>query len=222
MRILSFVLAVLAVSASTALAVQSEFSGRINVIDGDTVDVGLIRVRLHGIDAPERDQTCTAPDGRDWACGRWVSDQVRGAFQGRTARCQPVDVDRYGRTVARCDADGADMGQTLTRNGWAFAYRKYSRAYVGDETASRRAGLGLHASRVEAPAQFRKNRGKDGDDSARQDCAIKGNISASGARIYHSPGQRDYDRTVIHTGKGERWFCSASQARSAGWRAAKR
>ena len=36
------------------------------------------------------------------------------------------------------------------------------------------------------------------------------------------PGQHDYDRTVIRTDKGERWFCSAAQARAAGWRAAKR
>ena len=50
---------------------------------------------------------------------------------------------------------------------------------------------------------------------------IKGNISGNG-RIYHMPGQYDYARTRINTGKGERWFCSEAEARAAGWRAAKR
>lgn len=52
-------------------------------------------------------------------------------------------------------------------------------------------------------------------------CPIKGNIS-SGGHIYHTPGQRDYCKTVIDPNKGERWFCSAADAEAAGWRAAKR
>lgn len=53
-------------------------------------------------------------------------------------------------------------------------------------------------------------------------CVIKGNRSGSGNRIYHMPGQADYDRTVISESKGERWFCSETEARAAGWRRAKR
>jgi hypothetical protein len=53
-------------------------------------------------------------------------------------------------------------------------------------------------------------------------CAIKGNISGKGARIYHVPGQRDYERTGIREEKGERWFCSEAEARAAGWRPARR
>lgn len=54
-----------------------------------------------------------------------------------------------------------------------------------------------------------------------QDCKIKGNVSiASGERIYHVPGQRDYAGTVIRPEYGERWFCSEAEARQAGWRRA--
>ena len=49
-------------------------------------------------------------------------------------------------------------------------------------------------------------------------CLIKGNISASGERIYHVPGGRFYDRTVIDVARGERWFCSEAEAQAAGWR----
>jgi hypothetical protein len=55
-----------------------------------------------------------------------------------------------------------------------------------------------------------------------QDRAIKGNINDRGERIYHMPGGKFYTRTVITLGKGERWFCSESEARSAGWRRARR
>jgi hypothetical protein len=51
-------------------------------------------------------------------------------------------------------------------------------------------------------------------------CTIKGNISSNG-HIYHMPGQRYYNATIIDTAKGERWFCSVSEAEAAGWRAAK-
>ncbi|GAB3489159.1 hypothetical protein GCM10027572_10900 [Flexivirga lutea] len=52
-------------------------------------------------------------------------------------------------------------------------------------------------------------------------CNIKGNISSSGERIYHVPGQRYYNVTKISPAKGERWFCSESDAVAAGWRKAR-
>jgi hypothetical protein len=54
-------------------------------------------------------------------------------------------------------------------------------------------------------------------------CDIKGNVSIdSGERIYHVPGQRYYDETVIRQAYGERWFCSEAEARRAGWRKSRR
>ena len=52
-------------------------------------------------------------------------------------------------------------------------------------------------------------------------CTIKGNVSSSGERIYHVPGGRYYDGTVIDESAGERWFCSPAAAEQAGWRASK-
>lgn len=54
-------------------------------------------------------------------------------------------------------------------------------------------------------------------------CTVKGNISIeSGAKLYHVPGMEDYDGTIIHSGKGEKWFCSEAEAVAAGWRKAPR
>lgn len=50
------------------------------------------------------------------------------------------------------------------------------------------------------------------------DCVIKGNISSSGEKIYHVPGQQFYDATKIDITKGERWFCTEQDAVNAGWR----
>lgn len=50
-------------------------------------------------------------------------------------------------------------------------------------------------------------------------CAIKGNINSEGEKIYHVPGASSYSATQIDPGKGERWFCSISDAEANGWRA---
>ena len=59
------------------------------------------------------------------------------------------------------------------------------------------------------------------DLAAARECNIKGNVSTKGERIYHVPGQKYYDDTVIQSSHGERWFCSEEEARAAGWRRSK-
>ncbi|WP_257883621.1 thermonuclease family protein [Roseobacter insulae] len=196
-------------------------SGPLRVIDGDTVDVGGTRIRLFGIDAPEADQQCTTAQGTRWRCGAWVTSEVERVFGGRTATCEPLAVDRYGRTVARCHIQGQDIADVLVSAGLAFAYQRYSQDYVLAEKGAAVQALGLRASRVQAPSHFRETRAARREPSE-TGCDIKGNVASSGALIYHSPGQHFYARTHIHVGKGERWFCSAEAASKAGWRRSKR
>ena len=44
-------------------------TGRARVIDGDSLEVAGVRIRLFGIDAPERDQDCQDGNGKSYACG---------------------------------------------------------------------------------------------------------------------------------------------------------
>lgn len=213
------VLTLLVLFASSASA--AEIRGTVRVIDGDTLQVRGTRIRLHGIDAPETGQTCWTEQGTSWACGVWVTEQARQRLEGRAVTCSPLDIDRYGRTVARCFHDGADVAENLISDGLAFAYLRYSKAYAQTERDASARDAGLHAMRIQSPAQFRQNRSASSVSSV-QGCVIKGNISASGSRIYHMPGQRDYGRTRISKNRGERWFCSEVDAMSAGWRRAKR
>ncbi len=205
---------VVALLASPAFA---DFSGVVRVIDGDTIEVGQVTVRLHGIDAPEVDQTCETAAGQPFACGVFVSERVHSRYDGEFANCTAVTTDRYGRSVAKCTVNGRDMGEDIVLEGWAEAYRRYSMDYDLAEKSAQVRGVGLWAGSMQSPAEYRATRGDVAQDRS---CAIKGNISNSG-RIYHMPHNRDYGATRINEAQGERWFCSEAEAQAAGWRPAR-
>ena len=201
-------------------AAMAGADGAIHVIDGDTLRVGGVKIRLHGIDAPELDQTCRTEHGQAWACGRWVKEIVTDRLEGKVARCEALGTDRYGRMIATCTVDGRNINAVIVEDGLAFAYRKYSARYTGNERRARKRGAGLWAMQVQSPEQFRRAQSKAERPAQKSEksCNIKGNISSKGKRIYHVPGQKYYSRTRISSQKGERWFCSEAQARKAGWR----
>lgn len=215
----AFVLALLPLAAS------GDPAGIVRVVDADTWDVGDIRVRIHGIDAPEKGQMCERPDGTRWDCGRWAAAEAERRFGGRQADCETLDMDlRYNRVVARCVVGDQDAGRAMVTDGLAVAFRRYSWDYDLEEKSAAVAGTGIHAGRFERPSAVRAGRAMAGAAHTQSvsGCAIKGNLSSSGERIYHVPGQHDYDRTRISPRKGERWFCSEAEARAAGWRRARR
>lgn len=51
-------------------AAQETIVGRASVVDGDTIDIGKVRVRLQGVDAPERSQRCADGGGNVYRCGK--------------------------------------------------------------------------------------------------------------------------------------------------------
>ncbi|RUS63556.1 thermonuclease family protein [Pseudorhodobacter sp. E13] len=211
----ALVLFLLAVTPAQALTL----SGQAVVTDGDSLRIGAERIRLFGIDAPELKQRCD-PSGRNWACGKWAKDALQQIVSQGVLRCEAVEKDRYGRTVARCMVGQRDVAALMVRAGAATAFTRYSTDYVAQERAAKAEARGLWSGAMTAPGDYRQiaKRGS----TAPSGCVIKGNISAKGARIYHMPGQRDYAATKISPSKGEAFFCSEAQARAAGFRAAKR
>ena len=203
-------------------AAGAGISGVASVTDGDTLRIGPARIRLHGIDAPESAQSCSA-GGKTWACGEAATRALRGRIGRRPVECAERDRDRYGRIVAVCRVAGADVNAWMVDPGWAVAYRKYSTDYVSHETAAKRARRGVWRGDFVEPSRWRRGERLEATAGvAAGDCRIKGNISRKGTRIYHVRGGAFYARTRIDTAKGERWFCSEAQARAAGWRRAKR
>lgn len=124
-QILTLLLALLLAGVATAAEDTRDLpllEGRVTrVIDGDTLDVllasGRIRVRLHGIDAPERDQ----PGGAE--AGAWLRERM----MNRIVQLEPVSQDQYGRMVAIVHDGDEVVNQALVGSGWAWAYRYYMR-----------------------------------------------------------------------------------------------
>ena len=76
-------------------------SGRASVIDGDTLKIGQIPIRIHGIDAPEKNQVCIK-ENISWKCGVEATKLMRSLVMGSEVSCEKLDQDRYGRVVGRC------------------------------------------------------------------------------------------------------------------------
>ena len=130
--------------------------GTASVIDGDTLEIQGVRIRLHGIDAIEGRQTCTLPSGKSWRCGRDASFALADRIGRAPVTCHPRDTDRYGRVVAVCEQSGEDLNAWMVEQGWALAYRCYSKAYVKQEARAAAAGRGIWASEFQAPWDWRK------------------------------------------------------------------
>lgn len=130
--------------------------GHGRVIDGDTIAIGEVRVRLEGIDAPETDQKCVDGNGRDYLCGIAASKALRTLVGNENVSCHPVGKDRYGRVLGVClNASGADVNAELVRDGLAVAFRRYSMRYASVEDAARNAKAGLWSGKFEHPGCHR-------------------------------------------------------------------
>ncbi|HEX9767626.1 MAG TPA: thermonuclease family protein [Kiloniellales bacterium] len=130
-------------------------TGTARIIDGDTIVVAGERVRLHGIDAPELDQTFWC-EGRQLPCGTMAVAALEALIAGIKLRCEPVELDRHGRLVAKCfSSNGVDVGRRLVSAGWALAYRRYSMDYVEVEHEARVARRGMWRGKFIKPWLWR-------------------------------------------------------------------
>lgn len=120
-------------------------SGRASVIDGDTLEIQGKRIRLFGIDAPESSQQCVLGNDPAFPVGRRSALALDAFINDRPVRCEVVDIDRYQRQVAQCFVGGTDINATQVARGWAYAFRRYSEAYTGEEFSAAGMQQGLWA-----------------------------------------------------------------------------
>lgn len=207
---------------ASALALSSIVShamaaGAARVVDGDTLEIGGVTYRLHGIDAPEAGQTCEKRGGGKWACGKAAIAAMEDLV-AKGVTCDDRGADGYGRTIGVCKADGIDVNARMVETGNAWAFVKYSTDYASIESQAREAAVGVWQAQTEAPWEYRAHKWDVAKQEAPEGCPIKGNISKQG-NIYHTPWSPWYTKTKVSLKNGEHWFCSEEEAIKAGWRA---
>ena len=223
---------VLALWCFPATSYAQAILGQAQVIDGDSLRIGEVELRLYGVDAPELTQECFSDDG-PVECGTMAREALEGLIGGQAISCFPRDIDAFGRTVAQCRVSGSDLGEALVEAGWATAFQRYTSDYVRTEARARAAKIGVWQWQFQPPEQYRTSQLAADEEPTRarpsgasvsrsspqragnDQCVIKGNHSRRGEWIYHLPGMPYYDAT-----RPEAWFCTEAEAQAAGYRRA--
>ncbi|OSI22305.1 thermonuclease family protein [Bradyrhizobium canariense] len=147
---------VLTMFAVCSIVLAGQLTGRAKVINTDTLEINRTRVRLWGIDAPDKSQMCRDINGNPYRCGLRAVRDLEGFIAEREVSCLSVLQDESGRTMATCSADGMDVGEWLVRNGLAFDQTQSSTGpYQAAQRAADHAGLGLWSGSFAVPSLYR-------------------------------------------------------------------
>jgi endonuclease YncB( thermonuclease family) len=146
--------ALLGLAALVMLALPAPVrADRYQVYDGDTLEVvpgncllahfrlrcPTQRLRLTGVDAFERMQTCRDANGGLLYCGAIATGRLNQlvAMPGFGCQVDEEFVDRHAREFAVCFVGGKDVGAILVSEGLAFAYGRRTRYVAIEEEAKR-------------------------------------------------------------------------------------
>lgn len=211
-------------AAKTGTSEQTYYVSR--VLDGDTIEIdGGVKVRYIGIDTPE-----TVDPRKAVQCyGKEASNKNKELVDGKKVRLEKdvSETDKYGRLLRYVYLDSVFVNQYLVAEGFAKASSyppdvKYQEIFRAAEKSARESSKGLWGSCGSSNVQGAVTDTNNQTSSINSEtCTIKGNISSSKEKIYHLPGQKYYDKTVIDESKGERWFCTETDAQKSGWRKSK-
>jgi endonuclease YncB( thermonuclease family) len=129
--------------------------GFATIVDGDTLQLGGQRVRLHGIDAPEAGQSCEM-NRAAYPCGAEATARLIAIVARQQLSCTERSRDQYGRIVALCRLpDGTDIGRQMIKDGHALTYSPSSLGYWVDERRAQIARAGLWRGNFVEPQDWR-------------------------------------------------------------------
>src|SRR5262245_35946292 len=122
-------------------------TGSTTVVEGDTLDFRVNRIRIWGIVAPEARAACWR-NGQRWQPAAEAANALRECLKGTAVTCRVQRSERRwfrNRYVSECwTDDGRDVGACMVRAGWATDYSCYSGGHYRDlEAEAKNAGLGL-------------------------------------------------------------------------------
>lgn len=196
--------------------------GRASAIAGDIVRVDDRTIRLTGIEAPDRQQTCTGAGRKSWKCGEAARTALQTLVRGKRLTCTvAAKPDADGHLPGTCATDGRDIAAELVREGHVFAVSSLIGGHGAVEAEARQAKRGLWSGEAERPADYRAKIWEAARKAAPDGCPVKGTVTSAG-KVYVLPGDERYRTATIRPTRGERWFCTEDEAATAGWRPARR
>ena len=142
----------------------NKITGFAKVVDGDTIKINSKKIRLYGIDAPEKKQKCKKTYltisfmsfTKDYMCGEVSTKKLIKKINKQKLNCNILDVDRYKRLIGECFKRNINLNSWMVSNGYAVAYRKYSKKYVTDEINAKNNKLGIWQGKFEMPWDYRR------------------------------------------------------------------
>ena len=130
-------------------------SYEIKIIDGDTIHLNNEKIRFTGIDTPELKQTCSKNNEIIY-CGIQARQLLIDKIGKNKVNCFSEGKDQYNRTLAECFVNDLSLSRFLVREGYAFAYRKYSKKFIEDENFAKNNNMGMWSMKFEYPWDWRK------------------------------------------------------------------
>ena len=130
-------------------------SYEIKIIDGDTIHLNNEKIRFTGIDTPELKQTCSKNNEIIY-CGIQARQLLINKIGKNKVKCVREGKDQYKRTLAECFVNDLSLSRFLVREGYAFAYRKYSKKFIEDENFAKNNNMGMWSMKFEYPWDWRK------------------------------------------------------------------
>ncbi|MQW35752.1 thermonuclease family protein [Sinorhizobium meliloti] len=109
------------VVATIPLAVTSAKAGaNVNIIDGDTIHMDGITIRILELDTPE---TFKSRCENELVLGLAAKEHLRSLLDSGTVTYEATGTDRYGRTLAKVHVSGVNVGEQMVRDGVALPYQ---------------------------------------------------------------------------------------------------
>ncbi|WP_375697078.1 thermonuclease family protein [Bartonella sp. AP14QHHD] len=131
---------------------QNTVEGNALIIDGDTIMISSIKIRLAGIDAPELHQFCGKKEAR-YPCGLEAKKYLEQLLKNQIVTCHWQKTDKYRRILATCKTKQvSNINATLVHNGWAVNYYEYPK----EEQEARKKKKGIWVSSFQRPKEWRK------------------------------------------------------------------
>ena len=131
-------------------------SYKLKIIDGDTIHLNGEKIRFSGIDTPELNQKCFK-NNEVINCGLKAKELLIKVIGDNKVRCIKEGKDQYKRILAECFVNEISLSSFMVKNGYAFAYRKYSKKFINDENFARTNNIGIWSMKFDYPWDFRKN-----------------------------------------------------------------